>query len=344
MQKINFNESHIRKVIIHTVGNRLKNDEYLLSDQELILGDPEMDNYFLTTTSKLVKNKEFFTFNNIESNSIYENIQSMINGKKFVENSHEICKHLFESIDDPKVKGGNVVFVEYKDVIVDNVLTNAIGIFKLKEPEKRITIHPNYTRYEVGFSTSFDLTKIDKGVMIYNYDSENGYLVSVLDKPTKSDVMQYWSKFFLDIVPRKDTVYFTNNALDIIENYVLEKLPELTDVKKVEQINLFNNSINYCQENDNFDYNDFSNKVFSDTSEEFLKYRDAYEKENDLIKKDDFHIDNSAVKKRAKKFKTIIKLDDNFDIIVKKGADNMIVNETDKQGRKYYKLFYNLEE
>ncbi|MCL2312934.1 MAG: nucleoid-associated protein [Firmicutes bacterium] len=341
MQTINYINTEINKVIIHSVGNRLKNDTHLLSDQEVILGGEEMEEYFLKTTLKPFKNNEFFTFNNTDSNSVYSSIQSMMDGKKFVENSKEIAKHLFETIDDPKADGGNIVFVKYKNVVVDDTLVDAIGIFKLKKAEKRFTIHPNHTRFEVDTSYSYDLSKIDKGVMIYNYDSENGYLISVLDKHTKSDVMQYWSKYFLDIIPRKDTIYYTNNALDIVERYVLDEMS--ADVKKIDKINLLNETITYCNENDEFDYKEFAEQVFGEDNEEFLKFRQDYELEKELVTKDSFYIDEATLKKRAKKFKTIIKLDDNFDIVIKDGSDNMITHGTDKQGRKYYKLFYQEE-
>ena len=63
-----------------------------------------------------------------------------------------------------------------------------------------------------------------------------------------------------------------------------------------------------------------------------------------LLYNDRSYIDKSTVERRAKKFKTIIKLDDNFDIVVKRNSTDMIMHEIDKQGRKYYKLFYNVEE
>ena len=343
MQKIVFTETDIKQVIIHSVGNKLKEDTCLLSNQEVILGGSIMEEHFLKNTLKPIKNDEFFSFNDVKNNQMYNLIDSMMNEKSFVENSKKIAEHLFEIIDNPKTQGSQLVIVKYSNVIVDESnLCSAIGIFKLKTAEKRLVINPKSTRFEVELSTSFDLSKIDKGVMIYDYDSENGYLISVFDKHTKSDATQYWSTKFLDIVPRTDTVYFTNNALDIVERYVLEGLPE--DTKKIDQINFLNNSMGYCLCNEEFDYNEFANDIFKDASDEFLEYKENYEHDYGLVSKDSFYIDKSTVERRAKKFKTIIKLDDNFDIVVKRNSTDMIMHEIDKQGRKYYKLFYNVEE
>jgi len=342
MQKIVYTEAEIKKVAIHTVGNKLKGDSYLLSDQEIILGGQEMEEYFLKTTLKPIKNDKFFTFNNSKNNKVYDLIQPMMDGKDFIKNSKEISKHLFDVFNEPKAEGGHLVFVQYRNVIVDDELKDAIGIFKLKKAEKRLIINPNSTRYEVGFSNSYDLSKIDKGVMIYDYDSENGYLISVLDKPSKNEIIQYWSESFLDIVSRQDTIYYTNNALDVVQDFVLEGMP--ADTKTIDKINLLNDSIKYCKENVEFDYDDFAKEVFKDNYDDFLKYKKDFELENNLESKDSFYVDEATVKKRAKKFKTIIKLDDNFNIVVKEGSNSMIDQGTDETGRKYYKLFYKVEE
>jgi hypothetical protein len=57
----------------------------------------------------------------------------------------------------------------------------------------------------------------------------------------------------------------------------------------------------------------------------------------------EFEIDNKAVKKQAKIFKSVLKLDKNFHIYIH-GNRNLIEKGIDEDGRKYYKIFFESEE
>jgi hypothetical protein len=75
--------------------------------------------------------------------------------------------------------------------------------------------------------------------------------------------------------------------------------------------------------------------------ESFNQYKSAYQQEYDIDIVDDFSISDSAVKKQARIFKNVIKLDKNFHIYVH-GDRNLIERGTDKNG-KFYKIYYREE-
>jgi len=74
----------------------------------------------------------------------------------------------------------------------------------------------------------------------------------------------------------------------------------------------------------------------------FNQYRAAYQKEREIDIADNFNISESAVKKQARVFKSVIKLDKNFHIYIH-GDRNLIEQGSDEKG-KYYKVYYQKEE
>jgi hypothetical protein len=73
----------------------------------------------------------------------------------------------------------------------------------------------------------------------------------------------------------------------------------------------------------------------------FNSYKIEYQKENEVSIDDQFEISNNAVKKQARIFKSIIKLDKNFHIYIH-GNRQMIEQGEDEKG-KYYKMYFKEE-
>jgi hypothetical protein len=74
----------------------------------------------------------------------------------------------------------------------------------------------------------------------------------------------------------------------------------------------------------------------------FKDYKDQFQQEYELEIKDGFDISDQAVKKQARIFKSVLKLDKNFHIYIH-GNRNMIEKGTEPDGRKFYKIYYSEE-
>ena len=94
------------------------------------------------------------------------------------------------------------------------------------------------------------------------------------------------------------------------------------------------------EEKDGVEYFFITSKEFRDkiANNEFIEYEEVYE----VDVNDHFEISKNAVKKQARFFKSIIKLDKNFHIYVH-GNRKMIEQGVDDEGKKYYKLYYDAE-
>jgi len=74
----------------------------------------------------------------------------------------------------------------------------------------------------------------------------------------------------------------------------------------------------------------------------FQKFGERYGEERALDLDDRFTISADAVKKQARVFKSVLKLDKNFHIYIH-GDRNKIERGVDEAGRKFYKIYYEQE-
>jgi hypothetical protein len=107
---------------------------------------------------------------------------------------------------------------------------------------------------------------------------------------------------------------------------------------------LLNRSVDYFKTNETFDKADFEKNVFSDSAviDSFRRFDTNYREENEIELQDNFEISKQAVRKQAKIFKSVLKLDTNFHVYIH-GRRDMIEQGIDENGRKFYKIFYENE-
>jgi predicted alpha/beta-fold hydrolase len=114
---------------------------------------------------------------------------------------------------------------------------------------------------------------------------------------------------------------------------------------KKDKIDLVNKSIDFVAENpSSINIKNFINSNLSGKAEQRLysNYLAAYCENNEIEISDSFIPSQEATKLQKKKFKSIIKLDSNFHIYIH-GNENLIENGVDKNGKKFYKIYYENE-
>ncbi|MDR1022145.1 MAG: nucleoid-associated protein, partial [Prevotellaceae bacterium] len=129
----------------------------------------------------------------------------------------------------------------------------------------------------------------------------------------------------------------------LCRDFVKDELPQQVDISKADQIDLLNRSIGFFKEKDSFNLDEFTNEVMQqpDIIQSFTEYKSEYQKEFELDIADNFTISDSAVKKQARIYKSVIKLDKNFQIYIH-GNRDLLEQGSDKKG-KFYKIYYQNE-
>lgn len=255
--------------------------------------------------------------------------------------SCNLARFLHECSAHPNIKSGDLYMAYFDKVTISGETTAAIGIYKTENKESFLRLVSNGSDYAMITEQGINTDKLDKGCLILDNNRSGGYKVLIIDKGRDS---QYWRDDFLKLKPLADTYYFTQNYLAVTKNFVTQQLNQDFEVSRAEQIDLLNKSVEYFKTTDTFNEKEFTETVFGDEQviNSFRQFREESLEDQDVELADDFAISTAAVKKQARIFKSVLKLDKNFHIYIH-GDKDLIEKGVDEQGRKYYKIFYTEE-
>jgi hypothetical protein len=340
----------IQQVSAHFIGNITNGEELHLSKKPLDISDMELKELLMKFFEQPFKNTELYNFtfsnNDFNLNTIYSYALNIFNEKsKFHEYSVNIAKQLYEVSVHPNIKSGDLFVAYFTNIQVENELTDAIGIFKSENKQPFLKVEFVADEFEIQFENGINIDKLDKGCIIINAKSEQGYMVSIIDKSNKSGEAQYWKDNFLQLKPSADEYHYTKDFLTITKNFVTKQFSNDFEVTKADQIDLLNRSVDYFKSHDTFEKNDFEHEVFQDEKliKSFQNFDEIYRESNNLELSNSFDISAQAVKKQAKVFKSVLKLDKNFHIYIH-GNRELIERGVEHDGRKYYKIYYDNEQ
>lgn len=345
-------DATFESLAIHRVGNKSQDEFYVLSDAPVDLSGDEvlpqlLMQYFMQPFSKAKEVYRFYHPNDdLQLNEVYYFVKQYFEDKiEFQYLSEQLAKHLYEVSDHPKIKAGEVYIVALNNVQMEGEDHKAIGIFKSENKEAYLKVYPNTGGFQVDYEEeAININKLDKGVVIVNIEEEEGYKVLVVDQTNQSEAI-YWKDDFLKIRPRNDNFQQTGNLLKVYKNFVNEKLDESFELEKADKIDLLNRSMEYFKTKETFDEQEFEEEVIANpqAASLFKEYKQSFEEEFDSPFQTNFDIADSAVKKMASAYKTVIKLDKNFHIYIHGKREYLETGFDEEKGKQYYKLYFDQE-
>jgi 37-kD nucleoid-associated bacterial protein len=347
---IEFSEVSLNKIIIHRVGNKSLDEGYKFSDNALPL-NPQDDLTRLLTGFflKPFENVPLYNFTHVTSlelNEIYSIATKIFASPKgLIKESKEIGKILYEYSTHPKIKNGEMYVVYFKNCTFENREVDAIGIFKSENKETFLKLKFDGSDYQVEPEDGISINKLDKGCLILNVQKDEGYVVAVVDTISRGTEAQYWKDEFLKIRPANDNYHSTQHYLDACKNFVTTQLEQEYEVNKTDKISYLNKTVDYFKNNAAFDEGDFLQEVFEDREviKSFRNFKEEYAAESGVDLEDSFEISGMAVKKQARVFKSVLKLDKNFHVYIH-GDKSLIEKGYDaKVGKSFYKIYFDEE-
>lgn len=338
----------IDKLVLHKVGNKTEDEGVKLSKAPL-LTDDAINHLLLKYFFSPFKDEEYYQFYHETGLEMHEMFQYSSNIFEdpdcLYEQSVHIAKHLYARSNHPKIKSGELYVCYIQDCILDGETVDAIGIFKSESKETYLKVNPQVEGFEIRKEDGINIKKLDKGCLIFNIEAEDGYVVAQVDNLSKQNEARYWCEDFLQIQQRVNSFYQTRNTLDMCKEYVTEKLPKDFEVSMLDRSDMLNKSAKFFKEKESFDMGEFAEEVLQqpEVVESFNNYRSQFAEQNEVELSDQFDISNNAVKKQARFFKSVIKLDKNFHIYVHGNRDFIDRGYDESRGMHYYQLFFNEE-
>jgi 37-kD nucleoid-associated bacterial protein len=347
---INVQSAILSRVAVHYVGNKSAEESLFLSANEIDLSNEFLADILTSSFSTPFADKsEFFRFvhsSDLQLNEMHNYAAQIFeNFDAFHEVSQHIASHLFEKTTHPKVKGGETYVALFENCLLDDELCEAIGVYKTENKDVFLKAEESGSSYSLEPELGINLNKIDKGCFIFNVQKGDGFRIVIIDNLNKGFEASYWKEDFLGLTPHADAYHYTKQYMNMTKDFVTKVMPAQQDTDRAEQIDFLNRSYNYFKENEQFEVNNFAETVITDDDlrDSFKSYRAQYQTDKNVSLEDNFDISDAAVKKQARLYKSVLKLDKNFHVYIH-GDKELIEKGTDTDGRKFYKLYYENEQ
>jgi hypothetical protein len=345
--RANFINTHIVELVVHIVGNKIADDGVVLSKSCFVLSSELSDllsNYFL---GSFTSDEYYHLYHdtNLNLNEVFSYVSEIFNNPNaFYLQSTNLAKHLYNESVYPNIKEGEFYVALFKGVTFENKEVDAVGIFKTEKKSIFLKTFVDRGSVNIEQEKGIDIKKLDKGCLIFNEESHNGYVVAVVDNTNKNNQAKYWIDDFLHVRKMKDTYTNTENMMSLTKSFVTKELSQSAIISKPEQINLLNKSLQYFQKKELFNIHDFENEVIAhpEIVERFRDFKGEFESLKDISIDEEFQLSHSAIKKQQRSYKKAINLDKKIQIIIN-GNSNQIEKGKDANG-KFYKIYYNEEE
>ncbi len=334
----------IKSCIVHLVGNKSADQGLTLSNEAINLDESTgkiLEKYILgqVTTDGYYK---FWHESDIELNELYSySKRCFADNEEFVAVSQQIAKHLYSCSTHPKIKLGELCVVLFRNVIIDGVTCEALGIFKSENKDTFLKMVSKGERTDIYSETGININKLDKAAVIFNAQADNGYWVTVIDRTNKASEAKYWNDDFLKVRPCNNSYNQTENLIAMTRAFV-SHLPE--EGSKKDKALMVQRSIEAVKA-PAVRFKNYARDVFKDEelARQFEEYTRKRVEDDGVVFDDKITISATAVKKKATTSLTMVKLDENFDIRIHGGEHLIEQGYDEERGMKYYKLFFREE-
>ncbi|MEH6407728.1 MAG: nucleoid-associated protein [Leeuwenhoekiella sp.] len=344
---INLYAAQIESLSIHRIGNKSRTEGVFLSKEQYRLNDeitPLIKEFFFKSFRE--KEENYFHFSHetdLEFNSLYNfagNIFASPNNSHEI--SVEIAKHLYDQSSHPHIKPGELYVAHITGIMLDNEKVDALGIFKSELKQDFLQFREGEENLNMLLEQGVNLSKLDKGTLIFNKNGEEGYKILSIDS-NRYDT-KYWLENFMGVEALADDNFYTKKYLKFCQDFAKDVVLPAED--KREEVMFMNRAVNHFAKNDNFEESAFVNDVMENPAliPEFQNYKMDRAPKYKIEDLTSFPIANTAVSAARKKMKNLIELDTNIQIklnfINPESAEKYIEKGWDEEKQMYYYLVY----
>ncbi len=345
---LNLEQATLKKLVIHRIGNKALEDGIKISEEEVAMSEQVFDMLGQTLLTPFFK--EDLLYNLYHESDVQMNEMHTISKKffeeedEFMQYSAKIANMLYNLMINPKLKGGELWVGRFSNIVIGDEAVDALGLFFLDRKKNFIRLFGNETGYAIETDQGYDPSDYLNGCLICNTEAENGYLMRMYGKSKGADY-KLWTDEFLILKQNEDDYFHTQMALSMCREFVVEKMPEEFEMQRPDQADLLNKSYEYFKENDSFDVKHFSDEVIDqpEVKESFKTFSQKFGRENGVNLQSEIPVNEKAVKKLSRVFKSVIKLDKNFHVYVH-GNRQMIGRGFDPEKEMHFYQLYFKEE
>jgi hypothetical protein len=346
---LNTKRTILNKITLQKIGSKERGELNFLAKSEVSLSEKEdkvFTKFFLSSVKTSIELNKFSHHIKLDYNTMFDLTKKYFAQEQdFVSYSNDVLNHLYQKSTHPQIKTGELFVVEFHDLEFNDIITNAIGVFKI---EKKVEFL-NFNHREDGIDFIIDqgakLQKIDKGCLIINTEMDDGFRVLSVDNNTYD--ASYWKNDFLGLEEVHNDSFQTKHYLNMISEFSAN-LVENNDT--LVQKDFINQTIRIFNKNE-FINNDILKEELLEPfeiTEKFEEYKQEYKQINNIELEPSFNIEQATFKKEKKKIKTEISLDTMIQIKIDSNEtdtvkENLERGYDEEKKMHYYKVYFNEE-
>ncbi|MCB0765523.1 MAG: nucleoid-associated protein, partial [Flavobacteriales bacterium] len=310
---VNGKEAMVQEFVLHRIG--ASEAESVISDHSAVLEGMEEQEFLrkllLRPFSTAVHTCEFDHKKGAGKGVLHKLCTDVEDGEDLVAVSAGIARHLLRAAEQHTVRGGDLFVVKFSGVELGNAAYNGVGIYKFDDKEVFIESAAKGGAIAMKLRRGLGTIKPSKACLVLFTDDD--CTLFTIDGPGDTG---FWQRDFIGLRAKRDHVNSTSNVLDLTKSFITEQLPQDYEIAKADQIDLLNRSVQYFKSHSEFDKDEFAKEVFQDEGaiRSFDRYSHRFQEEHAVELEDGFEISPQAVKRQARVFKSVLKLDKNFHI------------------------------
>ena len=340
---INYSNTILGPLAIHYVGKKAQAEGFNLSDNLLEIEDDYLKSLMCQYFLGGFKEPSFYNFESSEElQTPHKLCESYFQGEiDVMALATQLTEQLYEGSDHPSIKRGELVVCFFEDLILEDELLSAIGIFKVETRSAFLKLVEQASGYGFKALEGLALNGLDKGCLVFNTDKSEGYKICMLDKNATAEA-KFWSDQFLRLKESSDAYHHTTHYIKLTKDFIDDQQKSGSQLSKGEELEIMSASQKFFEANESFSEDNYLESLFGDDEQVQSEFKNYKQSAGAPDLAPEFEISTPAVKKHSKFFRSVIKLDKNFHIYVH-GDKTKIDRGTDEMGKKFYTLYYEEE-
>lgn len=348
---LDFSTTRLSRFAATWVGNKKRYEGVVIPKQTLVPLHSVAEELLIPAFLKpFEKSEEYFYFHHEEDVShhqVYQHCMAIFQDPETLSaEAGQLAQLLYQHCDNAKVEGGEYFVAYFEDLLLQGEPVNAIGLWKIQNKQPFLKMERTAEAFALNVLEGIPTGKPEVAALVFQLDEAEGYRICAIDTVSKKDERSFWKDEYLRLRPIEDNYFNTRHYISLASEFITQKAPFKFGLDRTATIDTLNRSGDYFKDNDEFEVDDFAKTMFAEEAQQeaFKEFRDEYAKAYAVPLEDKFDISNQAVKKEAKVFKSVIKLDKNFHLYVHGRQDLIERGFDDDKGKKYYKMYFDNEE
>jgi hypothetical protein len=198
---LDISSARITHCVVHRIGNRLREEGYELSSQE-VQGTAALHGtllrHYLAPLARGGEEFQFYHESDITLNATRQfSSRALAKPSNFLELSHSIAKHLYSASTHPSITGGEFIAILFQDVRIAEESKMALGLYKIEQRETFLDVKKSGDFLNLIELNGIPVSNIQKGALIV------GDELSLYVKESGGQQAKYWIESFLKARPKQ---------------------------------------------------------------------------------------------------------------------------------------------